>query len=116
MYGNGLVITDRHHCVSEPIYGPIVRGASSISPSICPTFLRQVGIFIYCRPGNKVITMNMNERQQMSGVVNNIEAIIQEYDKFFLSEGIKERTLRYDWTKDSEQVLVQEIKRHARFS
>lgn len=112
-YGNGIVITDRHHAVSEPIYGPIVRGASSIDQKFAAAFLGGINAFVYCRPSNSVITRTMNEREQMKGVSHNIEAIIEMYDKFFAQPHIRERTWVFDWTKDLEQVLIEEIRRYA---
>jgi thymidylate kinase len=111
-YGNGIVISDRHHAVSEPIYGPLVRGASSIDVQQAEFQLRSIEVFIFCRPPNERITKTMNERKQMAGVDRNIDKIIERYDKFFLREDIRGRTWRYDWTKDSEQLLMAEIKRH----
>lgn len=112
-YGNGIVITDRHHAVSEPIYGPIVRGASSVTLRLAEDYLAAIDVFVFCRPPNEAITRTMNERKQMPGVDRNIHQIIDRYDKFFLREDIRGRTFRYDWTKDSEQLLMAEIKRYA---
>ncbi len=111
LYGNGIVVSDRHHAISEPIYGPICRGSSSISVSAATAYLTQVNAYVYCRPSNERIIATMPEREQMSGVIQNVQRLIDAYDKFF--EAPDARVWRYDWTKDSSEALAQEILRYA---
>lgn len=113
VYGNGIVISDRHHAVSDPIYGPIVRGWTKLDVDEALAHIRRIDAFVYCRPTEDVITRTMNERKQMAGVAQNAHKLIQAYDKFFAQEFIRTKVWIYDYTKDSEEVLAREIQRYA---
>lgn len=114
-YGNGIVISDRHAAVSDPIYGPIVRGWTKLEWDEVLVQIANVEAFVYCRPSDDVIMRTISTREQMAGVVKNTHALIQAYDAFFGElESRTARVWRYDYTKDDTEVLAREIHKYAR--
>ncbi len=116
MYGNGVVVSDRHHVVSEPIYGDIIRGGHKLKEVTIKQALDQISAFVYCRPSDELILGTMAERQQMAGVTKNASALLKGYDQFFGSdfEYYRQKVWTYDYTKDSEEALAREIQIYAR--
>lgn len=94
-------ILDRVYAISEPIYGPICRGKSSLGMNAEPAILDLMNrnhLIIYCRPHDQVILRNAG-REQMEGVLENHQAIIQAYDQVFedLSGQHSGTVVYYDW-------------------
>lgn len=114
-YGNGIVVSDRHAAISDPIYGPICRGWTKLLLGECANEIDRVDAIVYCRPSDELILSNLSERDQMAGVVTNVKALIDAYDQFFGQLELKNgKVWRYDWSKDDVNILAQEIQRYAR--
>jgi len=101
----GYRIYDRHPCISELVYGPVLRANNKFdSPEgikISEQFIKRRPLIIYCKPPNHVIRKNMGE--QMSGVVDNVFALMLSYIRvmdFFSYEGLL--IIKYDYTEQSE--------------
>ena len=105
------LILDRHPFISEPIYGPILRGSSLLEGEYTVTdiedhFRAHVNRVIYCRPPTSVIARKMHDNQQLKGVVERIDQITQRYDatmKLVRHWGIN--VVEYDWTVQHENNL-----------
>lgn len=109
------VILDRHPYISEPIYGPILRGVSVI-PSTARTpllksLIGQTERFIYCRPPRAVITDNVTRtaKDQLAGVVLKHLLIVDAYDhvmREILRLGGKVFWYDYTFSKRSLEALL----------
>lgn len=80
-------IFDRHRLISEPIYGPIIRGTNApgfdeiewLAPRLF-TFFRHVRpIIIYCLPPFKVVKRNVESDLHNRTIAPHIEAIYGAY-------------------------------------
>lgn len=111
---SGVVVTDRHVAISEPIYGPICRGGHDLQQGDIEICCSQLDAMIYCRPPDAVIMKTISERAQMEGVVENTSAIIEAYDQWY--ERVFHQTSRYDFlgkydfTKDQREHVLAELK------
>lgn len=83
---HSTVVVDRHPFISDPIYGPILRGKGTL-PLVdrIPNLRALISItdrFIYCRPPREVITDNITKtvKNQLSGVMQKHMDIINAYD------------------------------------
>lgn len=113
-YGNGVVVSDRHMAISEVIYGTIVRSHPQMDViEAAKVVVNSIDLLIYCRPPDATILHTMPERDQMHGVLENARALIHAYDEYF-SNLTHKHFLRFDWTRDSEEALYQEIQSYAR--
>lgn len=82
------IIADRHPLISEPIYGPILRGEHLFQdhfiygePEGRNQYLRHnVGRIIYCRPPDHVIEANLGNRPQLEGIKEKIWDLLDKYD------------------------------------
>ena len=95
-------ILDRVYVISEWVYGPICRGGSALDnrhSKALECLLNQEHLIIYCRPPTQVILRN-NGREQMDGVLENHERIIQKYDEIMeeLPRYGNCQVIEYDWT------------------
>lgn len=82
-YHNGVVIFDRHPCVSQPIYGKI-RHNTAVDPEHQLNFMLSLPVFIYCRT-TRIDLSNHEEKdydseEHMIAVRNNRAMIIAAYD------------------------------------
>lgn len=99
------VIFDRHPAISEPIYGGILRGKSTIDSSRQSISYTFIDVIIYCRPPSYVIKKSFLQRDQKSGVLDHLDDIIEAYDLW--SSSIPEEILfiQYNfmggWNRDS---------------
>lgn len=112
------VICDRSPLISEPIYGPTIRGFSSI---FFPESVRLMGelpdstITIWCDPGKEEVLKCNNE--QMVGVHENLERIYDSYQatyRHYLGNSLqlfKQLHLSYNWRKDDLTPLIRRINR-----
>lgn len=114
-YGEHRVVSDRHAAISDPIYGPIIRGHTRLREDDVNRCIEEMDVIVYCRPPDKMIIGNMPERQQMHGVIQNVADLIRAYDEFFANDPrlARKRVFTYDWTRDSSVQLFEEIKRLA---
>ena len=101
----GYRIYDRFPCISEHIYGPVIRGRdefkSVLGKKIMTLFLDKNPLIIYCKPPDSVIRANMGE--QMGGVEDNILSLILNYNRtviYLRAWGLL--VIKYDYTEKSE--------------
>lgn len=80
-------IYDRYPIISEPIYGPIVRGGCrpGFTPpwvSTCRLMMYPRCVVVWCLPPMEVVGTNVRDTAecQMPGVVRNISAIYRGYE------------------------------------
>lgn len=101
------LIFDRYHLISEPIYGPIIRGNSIISDvalrAMYMVLAMSNAMTIYCRPADDQI-LQFTE-PQMDGVKENAGRLIQAYDDKMLQlqREFGMSVMIYNWT-NLEQV------------
>ena len=100
---------DRHALISEPIYGPIVRG-STVEGFSDPewflstwgSFLAQKPILIFCMPPLRTVMDNIHDPyiSQMDGVERHIRAIYYSYHFLILrlKAGGYDRIITWDYT------------------
>jgi hypothetical protein len=105
------IIIDRHPLISEPIYGPIIRGSSYVDPP----FNRENALeyvastadrVIYCRTDLETAQRASRRERQMEGVHDQYWALYQAYDKYMedlARLGVK--IVPYDWTFDQSKDL-----------
>lgn len=77
---SGMVVTDRHVAISEPIYGPICRGKHDLKQEEIDLCANRFQALIYCRPPLALIMKTIAERPQMSGVEEHTEQLVEAYD------------------------------------
>lgn len=107
-YTNYTVL-DRHHIISEPVYGPIIRGKNPFDDDIIAQVLSQLNV-IWCNPPRGVALL-FDSRDQMEGVKENAEKIYDSYVKFFTSFWTSPRQFtEYDRTTRDYQSVLNEVK------
>lgn len=79
------IIADRHPLISEPIYGPLLRGENLIDgietlDSAAIRLKDTVERVIYCRPSRSTIKSNLYNLPQLEGVIPHIDSLIDAYD------------------------------------
>lgn len=99
------IIVDRHPLISEPIYGPIIRGKSYVDPP----FNRENALeyvaatahrVIYCKTDLETAQRASRRERQMDGVHDKYWALYQAYDKYMESlRRLGLRVIDYDWTQ-----------------
>ena len=99
-------ILDRVYSISEPIYGPIVRGKNALGDCARQAILdlyQRPYLIIYCRPHVDTILRNAG-REQMEGVIENHRQLVQRYDDFMLDiiRFSKCTVIQYDWESKTE--------------
>ena len=112
-----LAILDRVYALSEYVYGPICRGGSALGTRHAEALVdlyNRPYVIIYCRPQMSTILRN-GERDQMEGVVENHQAIVEAYDK--LMDEVARfgvcKIIRFDWEELGEDSrLVDKLKLH----
>jgi|SRR5579863_718761 len=104
---SGIVVTDRHVAISEPIYGNIIRGGHSLKTEDLALARERIDLVVYCRPPNARIFSTMADREQMEGVIEQGESILCAYDDLFFTPG--PRHTRYDYTTMTVDDLLQRI-------
>lgn len=91
------ILADRDPRVSEPIYGPILRGRS-FWPAFAGPFPDALGLVVYCRPPlHALLTKLAGEGQpeQLAGVRENYSKILLEYDQLMETRA----HFTYDYTR-----------------
>jgi hypothetical protein len=82
-YFNGVVIFDRHPCVSQPIYGKL-RDNTPVDPEHQLNFMLSRPVFIYCRKTrldlSEHVEKEYDSEEHMIAVRNNQAIIIAAYE------------------------------------
>lgn len=113
-----LLIYDRAPCISDPIYGSVIRGKTPFDdhPELGPAMRDHLIIpIIYCRPPTEKLLEVISTRQEakknykplehMDGVKANYLCILKKYD---LNIGYYPHWT-YDWTGTTESPSLQEL-------
>ncbi len=94
---------DRHPFVSEYVYGPITRGW--MDPRFHTPEARELikrftynSVIIFCDPGMSEVSDNVRRNKQMSGVVDNDQALFYTYRSIFTLWPTPLRVGRWDYT------------------
>ena len=105
----GHRIYDRHPCISEQVYGPILRDKDEFKTpeggKVMKLFIKKSPLIIFCKPPDSVIVDDMGD--QMKGVKYNSFNLIMAYNR--LMAYLKYWGLLvydYDYTEHSENGWV----------
>lgn len=110
-------ICDRHPVISEPIYGPLVRGECRKMFDDegwlrhARESLRETTVVVWCMPSMDVVSANVAAtfRDQMPGVLSHIRQVHQAYAReYFRWRGVKRV---YDYPNNDYNCLTDELKR-----
>lgn len=108
----GISLHDRIHCISDQIYGPIVRKENPfLTPRggrIFQEFKKIKPVIIYARPPREMI-FDFGTRDQMPGVIDNSVRLLNAYDELIqnmIHEGFD--ILVYDYTDKLSYQELQE--------
>lgn len=110
-------ILDRVYAISEYVYGRVIRGKTALgekhSEALFDLYNRPY-LIIYCRPDDHTILDNKG-RDQMDGVIQHHQAIINEYDVLMVEE--VERfgqgsVLHYNWKSMHIDNVVGKCEKH----
>lgn len=113
-------IYDRHPLISEPIYGPILRGNLAEGFNDLDWFMEQWAwltgaspIFIFCLPPLEVVQSRLSSTPQMPGVDNSIGLIYWSYHALAARMAVEQwSTLIYDYTIHNLEAYLGFIKEH----
>lgn len=101
----GSRVYDRHPCISEQVYGPILRDKDEFKTlegkKVLKLFVKINPLVIYCKPPDSVIVNDMGE--QMEGVKNSAFHLIMAYNRlvaYLKLWGLL--VVKYDYTEHSE--------------
>lgn len=77
------VICDRHPCISDRLYGPILRNVDLLVDRPSTWMLSGVDLIVYCRPPTETILANVRRTRgtQLEGVEENCRKLIDAYDE-----------------------------------
>lgn len=96
-------VFDRFSIIEEYANGLVLRGKDRFQEEFRDKnhFMDQVDLFIYACPSMETVK-NFGDREQMAGIVENIEKLRVMYEIFTLNEvAVAGRNLFiFDWTKD----------------
>lgn len=108
-------IYDRYPAISEPIYGPIVRGGA-IPPFHNAAYLELIhhalyhsSVVVWCLPPFSTLWANVSNSDipQMPGVVDNIEKVRRAYETaYFRWRGPKRL---FDYTSTDKEAFIQQL-------
>lgn len=100
--GNIPLVCDRIPCISDRVYGPILRNTDLFVGMPLDFGLAKCSTLIYCRPPTSVLLKNALEGVHLEGVRERQEHIVQAYDQLInkLSEKLNARVIQYDYTSD----------------
>lgn len=113
---SGLVVTDRHVAISEPIYGTICRGGHDLKQEDVTLCISRLDAVVYCRPPQSYILETIAKREQMDGVIENAQKIIHAYDHIFAlnCQQDRPRWVKYDYTNNGHDSLISLLERMPR--
>lgn len=121
-YTAGLLplMVDRHPLISEPIYGPILRGSHLFESHLNlsrPHFryeeLRDsVTRIIYCRPSLEAVRRNISVQPQLAGIAEKIDLLYEAYDRTMEELSTYVQIVMYDYqlqTTPLEQLFFGDV-------
>ncbi len=101
------LLVDRHPLISEPIYGPILRGKDLLEEYSADFRLKMIQetteTLVYCRPNTNRIVQCLASNPQLTGVEQNIMRLIGAYDLVMqqIAKSTNIRVIPYDWAADN---------------
>jgi hypothetical protein len=116
-------VFDRFTPIEEFANGIALRDENRIATHFIDTtdFFKNVDLFIYARPDMETVK-NFGEREQMDGIISNIDQLRSLYD-FYTSDKIfnQRPLLLFDWTTDPsyekiDGILDTFIENHSKLS
>lgn len=109
-------IHDRCYAISDYIYGSVLRDGPALGElhsDVILDLLTRNYLIIYCRPHSEAILNNAG-RDQMDGVLDNHQKLIDEYDNFM--QNLRRfgacTVIDYNWKSDSFDLLVEKVKKY----
>jgi thymidylate kinase len=101
------VVCDRLPCISDRVYGPILRKVDLFKGLPLNFGLGAADVIIYCRPPIEVMMRNAQTGTHLAGVAEKQKALIQGYDELFMriEKELPAKVIRYDFTKESAEEL-----------
>lgn len=98
-------IYDRHPCISEHVYGTVLRGKNEFESlwgkDVRELFIEKKPLIIYCKPPDSVIVKDLSK--QMTGVEENSLKLICAYNRVIHYLRLRELlVIKYDFTEQSE--------------
>ena len=97
-------VFDRFTPIEEFANGIVLRHENKIASNFIDTseFINAVDLFIYARPSMETVK-NFGEREQMDGIIKNIDSLREMYDVYTLNKINGHRPLFiFDWTCDRD--------------
>ena len=104
LYSEGNKVFDRFTPIEEFANGIVLRHENKISSNFIDTeeFINAVDLFIYARPDMETVK-NFGDREQMDGIIKNIDSLREMYDVYTINKINGRRPLFiFDWTDDSD--------------
>lgn len=97
------IVSDRWAAISEPVYGPICRNHYVLSLSQIKeiyTYAQRnsAPLIIWCKPPADVVRGSIDNRDQMEGVVDNVDALLAGYEVRMGQVREYFMVLEYDYT------------------
>lgn len=107
-----LVILERFAIIEEIIYGEILRNAPKFNfEDLIQIEEKYHPIFIYCRPKKKDV-FNFGERDQMEGVIERSEKLLEGFDNLYNKMIQKDFDIfRYDFNVSTPEEMVLKYER-----
>lgn len=105
---NGPTIYDRFLPICDIVYGEVLRGGSLWD--INSDYLKELKslrnpLIIYCRPPKSIILGFEDGREQMDGVEENGEALVDKYDQVMSDLKLKGfNVVKYDYTQNYDYI------------
>jgi len=101
---------------SELIYGPILRGRINAPETLISNVawaLRSTSLLIYARPHSDILRAGSRVEEQMDGVHENFQKLLEHYDWFMGVEKqwYNDRFIHYDWNRPGSIEEVTELVR-----
>lgn len=104
-------VFDRFTPIEEFANGIALRNENRIATCFIDTseFFRNVDLFIYARPDMDTVK-NFGEREQMDGIISNIDQLRSLYDYYTNDKIFNCRPLYlFDWTKDPSYEKIDQV-------
>lgn len=100
------LILDRHHAISECIYGTILRNGHDLDAFECTLMCRNLNV-VYCRPPESHVCRWRDDIPQLPGVKENADRIVAEYDRVFSNKFLFRRLMTYSWPDEPYPLFLE---------
>ena len=108
---NKINIFDRFPIIEERVCGIVLRNKNNFDNDLeyVEKTFSQIDLFIYCDPGYSSVT-NWGTREQMDGIKDNIQSLIEGYKKvydYLLEKGYT--VIKYNYNENGKFIKYEEI-------